>query len=250
MEKANEIKNIIQEAKNICIIPNNNEPESISSALALFYTLRELSKNVNLIADELPQKLSFLTPSIDFINTPKNFVISIPRSSADVSQIYYEKNDDNLKIHLTIDKGQIKKENLSFYFEDAKPDLIITLGIQDFQKQLSDKLNPFGFLLGSSILNIDNNYQANKKFGTINIIEPESIAEITSNIIEIAEGKINDHAATSLLTGLIIYYENFKSHKTSADVFNMAADLIKKGAKNREIMDNLYKSMDNEIKIL
>ena len=250
MEKVNEVKNIIQEAKNICIIPNNNEPESISSALALFYTLRELNKNVNLITDELPRRLSFLTPSIDFINTPKNFVISIPRSSADVSQIYYEKNEDNLKIHLTIDKGQIKKENLSFYFEDAKPDLIITLGIRDFQKQLSEKLNPFGFLLGSSILNIDNDYQSNKKFGTVNIIEPESIAELTLEIINIAEGKINENAATSLLTGLIIYYENFKSHKTSADVFDTAAELIKKGARNREIVDNLYKSTDNEINVL
>ncbi len=250
MEKANEIKNIIREANTICIIPNDNEPESISSALALFYTLRELNKNVNLILDDLPKKLNFLTPSIDFINTPKNFVISIPRSSADVSQIYYEKNEDNLKIHLTIDKGQIKKESLSFYFEDAKPDLIITLGIQDFQKQLSQKLNSFGFLLGSSILNIDNDYQVNKKFGTVNIIEPESITELTLEIINIAEGIINKNAANCLLAGLIIYYENFKSHKTSADVFDTAADLIKKGAKNTEIIDNLYRSTDDEINIL
>src|SRR3989344_3105551 len=236
MEKANEIKNIIQEANTICLIPNNNEPESIVSALALFYTLRELHKNVNLIIDELPKKLSFLTPSIDFISTPKNFVISIPRSLADISQIYYEKNDDNLKIHLTIDKGQVKKESLSFYFEDTKQDLIITLGIQDFHKQLSEKLNSFGFLLGSSILNIDNNSQ-NKKFGAINVVEPESIIEIILYMVRTMDIEISKSAANCLLTGLIIYYENFKSHKTSSDVFEVAAEMIKKGADNNQIID-------------
>lgn len=250
MEQANEIKNQILEAKNICLIPNDNEPESLACSLALFYTLKELNKNVNLIVDELPKKLNFLTPSIDFISSPKNFVISVPRSSADVSQIYYEKNEDSLKIHLTVDKGQIKKENLSFYFEDAKPDLIITLGIQDFQKQLSEKLNSFGFLLGSAILNLDNN-QDNKRFGGINIIEEKSIAEIVLEIQKtIAEGQLNPGAANCLLTGLTIYYENFKSEKTNPGVFETAAELIKKGASNKLISDNLNSTTNIEANLL
>jgi len=249
MEKVNEIKNAIQQANNICLIPNNNEPESIVSALALFYTLKELNKNVNLIIDELPQKLNFLTPSIDFINTPKNFVISIPRSSADISQIYYEKNEHHLKIHLTIDKGRIKKENLAFYFEDAKPDLIITIGIQDFHQQLSERLNSFGFLLGSSILNIDNDFK-NKKFGTINIVELGSLTEIILNAIRTIGWQISQNSANCLLSGLMIYYENFKSRKTSSDVFETAAELIKRGANNNQITENLYKTTDNEMNIL
>ena len=98
MESLQEAKKCIAEANNICIIPSQtNEPESLTSALALFYTLKELHKNVNPIMEDLPEKLSFLTPSLDFISSPKNFVISIPRAQADVSQIYYEKNEDKQK---------------------------------------------------------------------------------------------------------------------------------------------------------
>ncbi|MBI1866305.1 MAG: hypothetical protein HYS02_00885, partial [Candidatus Staskawiczbacteria bacterium] len=127
MNDLEQAKQLIGEAKNIYVIPSeSNEPESIASALALFYTLKELNKNVNLIIENLPEKLMFLIPSLDFIAYPKNLVISVPRKIADVSQIYYEKNDEALKIHLTIDKGNVKKENVSFYFSEPRPDLIIT----------------------------------------------------------------------------------------------------------------------------
>ena len=50
-------KQLIGETKNIYIIPaQTNEPESIVCALALFYTLKELNKNVNLVIEELPEK--------------------------------------------------------------------------------------------------------------------------------------------------------------------------------------------------
>jgi hypothetical protein len=145
---------LISEAKNVYLIPSE-EPEAITSTMALFYTLKELSKNVNLIIDNLPENLKFLAPSLDFISYPKNFVISVPNSVAQVSQIYYEKNSDALKIHLTLENGNIKKDNIAFYFAETKPDLIITIGIKDYAKELDEKLNSFGFLLDSPILNID-----------------------------------------------------------------------------------------------
>src|SRR3989344_2254000 len=186
MESLQEIKQLIIDAKNICVIPSQtNEPESLSAALALFYTLKEIGKNVNLIIQELPENLGFLTPSLDYISQPKNFVISIPKSAAQISQVYYEKSDESLKIHLTIDKGTIKKDNISLYFSDAKPDLIITLGIQNFQKELEGKLDSFGFLLDSPIVNIDNNSE-NLKFGKINAIEQKSLTEMVLEITKAA----------------------------------------------------------------
>jgi len=273
MEALQEVKQLIVDAKNICIIPSEeNESESVLNALALFYTLKELNKNVNLIIEDFPEKFSFLIPSLDFINSPKNFIISIPRSEADVSQVYYEKNEDNLKIHLTIDKGRIKKENISFYFSDAKPDLVITLGVKDFQKQLSNKLDSFGFLLDSPILNIDNEEPfvsehstelsrspqgENKKFGKINLIKNSSLSEIVLDIVksidlpaQAGENLIDKNVATCLLTGLITYYENFKSAKTNSQIFEIAAELIKKGASNEEVINNLYKTTEQETNFL
>ncbi|MFA6190487.1 MAG: hypothetical protein WC711_03235 [Candidatus Staskawiczbacteria bacterium] len=229
-----EAKNLIAEAKNIYLI-TSQEPEAIVATLALFYTLKDLGKNVNLLIDNLPENLKFLSPSLDFISYPKNFVISIPNKVAQISQIYYEKNDEALKIHLTLDGGNIKKENIAFYFSETKPDLIITVGVKDYQKELAEKLDSFGFLLDSPVLNIDNS-KDNQKFGKINLIEGTSLSEIIVNLFE----ELKLESSKCLLTGLVIYTDNFKN-KVTADVFALASALMKKGADLKEIINNIYK---------
>lgn len=251
-----EFKNLISEAKNICIIPQQiNEPESLSAALALFYTLRELGKNVNLICENVPEQLQFLIPSPDFITQPKNFVISIPRNVADISEVHYEKNEDNLKIHLTIERGQIKKDNVSFYFTDAKPDAVITIGIKDFKEELENTLDSFGFLLNVPIINIDSGDfpftqpiegRENKKFGQINIIEAKSLSEIVLDVIKNIDGALAiKNTAHCLLTGLTLHYENFQHQNTTPEVFELCATLMKLGADRRQILSNLYPQKTN-----
>lgn len=242
MENVAQAKQLISEAKNIYIIPNpDNEPDSVASALALFYTLKELNKNVNLIIDDFPEKLKFLVPSADFISYPKNFVISIPNNVAEVSQIYYEKNNDNLKIHLALDRGNIKKDNISFYFSETKPDLIITLGINDYQAALKNKLNSFGFLLDSPVLNIDNK-QNNKNFGKINVIEDRSLSELCFELINNPSADlIKKEPAACFLTGVVAHTENLSNSKLLPETFEIISMLIKKGANLGEIRENLYK---------
>ncbi len=246
MEIPQEAKQLISEAKNICIIPNDNpNGESIPAALALFYTLKELNKNVNLIIEEFPEKFQFLLPSLDYISYPKNFVISIPQKTAEISQVYYEKNEEGLKIHLMVDKGNIKKESLSFYFSESKPDLTITLGIKDFKTELAGKLNSYGFLLDSPILNIDNtslnSVQENQNFGKINIIKDSSLSEIALGLVKNPHVEsIKKQSANCFLAGLVIYTENFGNLKTTQEVFETAGLLMKIGADLKEIKNNIF----------
>ncbi len=241
MENIQESNQIIAEAKNICLIPSD-VPEAVTSTLALFYTLKEMGKNVNLIIDAVPENLKFLTPSLDFISYPKNFVISVPNRIADVSQIHYEKNSEAVKIFLTLESGSIKKEDISFYFSETKPDLVITVGIKDYSEQLKNKLNSFGFLLDSPILNIDNTIDAteNKKFGKINLLAESSLTETIFTLIKNTdEDSIKKELASCLLSGLVIYTENFKNNIT-ADIFEIAGSLMKKGADLKEIASHIY----------
>jgi hypothetical protein len=229
------MENLIAEAKNIYLI-TSQESEAITSTLALFYTLKDLGKNVNLLLDTLPENLKFLAPSLDFISYPKNFVMSIPNSVAQVSQIYYEKNDEALKVHLTLENGTIKKDNISFYFSEAKPDIVITIGIKDYQKELSEKLDSFGFLLDAPILNIDNS-KDNQKFGKINLIGEASLTEIIVSLTD----NVNKESSECLLAGLVIYTDNFKKNITS-DIFQLASNLMKQGANIEEITNNINTS--------
>ena len=231
-----ETKNLISESKNIYLI-TSQEPEAITSTLALFYTLKDLGKNVNLILETLPENLKFLSPSLDFISYPKNFVLSIPNTVANISQIYYEKNNEALKIHLTLESGSIKKDNISFYFSETKPDLIITIGIKDYQKELSEKLNSFGFLLDSPVVDIDNS-QDNQKFGKINLIGEGSLSEIIFGLASAQGAPIKKEPAQCLLAGLVVYTENFKN-KITANIFETASQLMKAGANLEEITKNI-----------
>ena len=231
-----EAKQLIADSKNIYLM-TSQEPEAITSTLALFYTLKDLGKNVNLVMDTLPENLKFLAPSLDFISYPKNFVISIPNSVAQISQISYEKSSDALKVHLTLEGGNIKKDNIAFYFAESKPDLIITIGIKDYRKELSEKLNSFGFLLESPIVDIDTSagsVQVNQKFGKINLIGDSSLSEIISGITE----NLKKEPAECLLAGLVIYTGNFKN-KITANIFEMASTFMKKGADLKTITDNI-----------
>ncbi len=244
MENIQESKNIISEAKNICLIPSE-APEAATSALALFYTLKEMGKNVNLI-DSIPENLKFLTPSLDFISYPKNFVISIPNRLAEISQVYYEKDAEALKVFLTVENGKIKKEDVSFYFSETKPDLVITFGIKDYLKELQGKLNSFGFLLDSPILNIDSSadstqdtMQENKKFGKINIVKESSLTQTVFEVIKgINANPIKKELAECLLSGVIIHTENFRKN-LSAEIFDTSSVLMKTGADLKKIIDNL-----------
>ena len=248
MDSIKEAAQLVSQSKNICLIPSqNNDLESIASALALFYTLKELNKNANLIIENFPEKLNFLIPSLDFISTPKNFVISIPRNSAEISQVYYEKTEESLKIHLALDKGNIKKENISFYFSQAKPDMVIALGVKDLHSHLQNQLDSFGFILDSPILNIDSElpgliHNGNKKFGKINLVEEKSISETILDLIKSLGGHlITKYIANCILTGLAVHYEHLKSAKTKPETFQLFAELAKSGADHHQIVSSLHK---------
>ena len=250
MENIIEAGKLISRAKTICIIPDENGGDVNSAcALALFYTLRELNKNVNLITEKFPDRLGFLIPSLDFISLPKNFVISIPQNTADITQIYYEKSEDGLKIHLTLGKGNIKKNDLSFYYSESKPDLIITLGINDFKKHLLENLNSYGFLLDSPILNIDKSSE-NTLYGAINLADGALMSEKVKKIIDVlGENLIDANISGSLLSALILETDNFRG-ESQYETFEAASYLIKKGASHQQIVKNIYGSQNQQINFL
>jgi len=76
----------------------------------------------------------------------------------------------------------------------------------------------------------------NKNFGKVNLVKDCSFAEIIIDIIKlINEGNIKKETANCLLAGLIIYTDNFKNSKITAQIFETAGFLMKNGAKINNI---------------
>lgn len=252
MDVLNQAKNLIAKSQNILIIPESEiQGDKLGSALALFFTLKKLGKNVNLLTGKIPEKFNFLVnPDL---SPAGSFVISVNTAGKEISKMRYEKNNNDLKIYLALDKGEIKNEDVSFLrqrtFGEAErnPDLLIALGIQSLEGQEQ--------LLGEApILNIDNQPN-NENFGEVNIIETtSSLAEIVTNLIELMDEEkelFNEEIATCLLTGLIWSSQNFRNPRTRPKTFKTSAFLIEKGADHQKIIQHLYKQKSiSQIKLL
>ncbi|MBI2450304.1 MAG: hypothetical protein HYV47_02065 [Candidatus Nealsonbacteria bacterium] len=240
MESLNLAKNIIEKSQDILIFPSPElQGDSLGSALALFYTLKKMGKNVNVNINDIPEKFRFLTMGLPADSG--NFVISIDTENKEISQMRYEKNGKDLKIYLTLNKGEIQGGDISFLpyqTTDGRPinmDLLISLGAQS----LENIPHHFWKL---PILNIDNQPQ-NENFGEVNLIEmTSSLAEITNSLIRsMDEALLDEKTATCLLAGIIWSSQNFRSPRTRPKTFETSAFLIEKGANHQEVVQHLYK---------
>ncbi|MFA6305251.1 MAG: bifunctional oligoribonuclease/PAP phosphatase NrnA [Candidatus Gracilibacteria bacterium] len=102
---------------------------------------------------------------------------------------------------------------------------------------------PDFFNSGITILNIDH-HASNDNFGTINIVDvlAPSATTIVYRFFKFLGVEIDKDMATCLLSGVYSDTGSFMHSNTSQEVFEIASDLILKGADFRAIVKLLFKS--------
>lgn len=140
------------------------------------------------------------------------------------------------KIPLVVIKGGVPN-NLIFLpgsnvvqseLSSIDADLIIVFGCNKIERtglaqlQNTDKL----------IINFDH-HPDNANFGTVNVVDPETaaVAELVYYFLKFAEAEIDKDMATCMLTGIFTDTGGFKHANTSAEALEVAAELLKKGAR-------------------
>jgi len=96
----------------------------------------------------------------------------------------------------------------------------------------------------TTILNIDH-HPNNENYGEINLVDltATSTTEILATLIENFEASlIDENIATNLLTGIIVETNSFQHVKTTPRAFLRASALVSAGAKQQEIVKELYKT--------
>lgn len=127
MEQLNQAKELIQDSKNILIFISKDILEKdFKNILILSYTLDKLGKNVNLSFDKLPKNLDFLVKDLDPCFLQKNLTISIDAPETRVSQIYFEKNETGLNLHLISQGETIDPNNIKLNSHNFEPQLLIS----------------------------------------------------------------------------------------------------------------------------
>jgi phosphoesterase RecJ-like protein len=109
-----------------------------------------------------------------------------------------------------------------------KFDLVITFGCSKIDRTGFAPLNT----IEAPVINFDH-HPDNTQFGQVNVVDEQTaaVAELVYYFLQSKRVRLNFEIATCLLTGIFTDTGGFKHANTSAEVMEVAAALLKKGAR-------------------
>ena len=205
-DKTNQILRLIEEAGSIAILPSKTAGiDSFSSAVGLYYMLKDEGKNVSIIYQgAIPEDFGSVDDvEISNSSSSRELLVSVDYSGTSASKVNYSTENDILHFSISpidrdFDLSRVKSEIKGFDY-----DLVITIGApsrNDLGKLLEDVGGGFG---GVDILNIDNS-ERNQRFGNINVVDPsfDSISLLVLNHALKWNLVVSSRAAEALLKGI------------------------------------------------
>lgn len=216
MEELLRLKNCIETAQNIGILAKlNADNDAIGTTLALFFALKNANKNVFFAGQEIPEKLPELLKGKEH----KKLHISF---KDDVSEVYYEKKENSIDLYLTPKNENITGESFSYKIISGSDsistgsnyDVLITIGIEEFQEVESLCNDNLDQLYGCDIVNIDTNL-SNQNYGEINIVQDgQSLSQLVSCILKyLGKDYLNKEISSFLLFSLASSDKNVRNKK-------------------------------------
>ncbi len=231
-------------------LPKHPNGDTLGGSLALAAFLRKLNKDVEIYCEEKDfGNLSFL-PGIEEIHHeilfPKSFIISVKTNNAKLDELSYDLLPENVNIYLKPKEGVFSPEDVSFSSDVTQFNLIICVDVPSLEAlgALYEKNAEMFFAVPK--VNIDNHIH-NDNYGNINIVDvtASSSSEILLALLRDYEASLIDQdIATNLLTGIITETNSFQHNRTTPSSFINASELIAYGAKQQEIVRNLFKTKE------
>lgn len=238
-------------SSNVLLLPSSPaDGDSLGSALALYLVFQKLGKKATVISSEpVPKDLRFL-PMIEKINgefkSDKDFVITV---NADVKEVRHEITPGKVNIILTQDQEKkITPDDVSFSQGLDQYDLVVVVDTADLQQlgKFYEKHPDIFYKL--PVINIDH-HASNFEFGTLNHVQITASAttEIMFALLKTMEEKVSQplidaDVATLLLAGIITDTGSFQHSNTTPQAFLATAELLKRGARQQEIIKHVYKT--------
>lgn len=249
-----QIINLINKSQKILLLTHAKaDCDGLGSMISMYLALKALGKEVVAATnDPAPEALSFL-PSINIVQnsiSSNNFVIQLDITKTPLSKIKYNMNDDHSKVNIIITpkEGTFSQEDLSFEKGDATFDLIMTFDTGNLEHlgPIYDQNSEMFF--STPLINIDH-HASNTDYGQVNYVDmvAASTTEVLLDLLQEMERHfeksfINEDVATLLLAGLITDTGSFQHANTSPRAMEVAAKLLDYGARQQEIIKNIYKT--------
>lgn len=248
-----QINKFIEKSNNILITTHAKaDGDAIGAAVSTYLVLKALGKNVSIVnSDSVAENLEFL-PSVQTVKneiaSSSEFIISINTSKNPIEKLKYNALDGKLNIIISPKNGLINSDDVEFIKNKSKFDLIFVLdsgNLEHLGKTYSENIDMF---FETAIINIDH-HASNTDFGQVNLVNStaSSTTEILFEYFSDLEKKldkklIDENIATLLLAGIITDTGSFQNANTSPKSMDIAAKLLDLGARQQEIIKNIYKT--------
>lgn len=231
------IKDLLPQAQTVVILlPESANRDSLAGALGLYLSLKEMGKQVTIASPRPPTVgLSHLV-GINKLVTElgnKNFVISLDYVEGSIEKVSYniEGNKFNLVIEPRVGAPLINEKNVSYTYRGIAADVIITVGalsLESLGKYYSDNPELFS---QKPVIAIHNNPKT-QSFGKVQLVRPSaSVSELIAQLIRQGEMPLNGDIASNLYDGITAGSRNFTDPEVDADLFDVAAFLLRSGAR-------------------
>lgn len=256
MSKAvyDQINNLIEKSRKILLLTHAKaDCDGVGSAITVYMLLKELGKDVAVATnDPVAESMRFL-PSIEILQNSlagnSEFVISIDISKTPISKIKYNAEEHRMNIIITPKEGSFSPADVSFnQGGKSEYDLIMIFDTGNLEHLGPLYDNNVELFYNTPIINVDH-HASNTDYGQVNLVDVTSASttEVLYEFLVDLEDRMNQKLitadmATLLLAGLITDTGSFQHANTSPKSMETAAKLLDLGARQQEIIKNIYKT--------
>ncbi|MBI2031483.1 MAG: hypothetical protein HYT08_02600 [Candidatus Levybacteria bacterium] len=237
-----QINDYINKANKIGIaVGKTLQIDDLAGALALYLSLEKQGKNVSIASPAETLVQHSVIFGIDrvkssFDEAAGDMTVSFPYQEGEIEKISYTLEDGFLNI--IVKAGE---EGLSFSEKDVvfkrssgNPDLLFVVGTPRLS-DLEKIFDPHAFK-DTAVVNIDNKAD-NQGFGDIVLASSSfsSVSEKVADLMLSLNFPMDPDIAQNLLLGIEDATSSFQNPRTSSLAFEMAANLLKKGARRKNV---------------
>lgn len=220
-----EFKALLDSAHSVAILlPKNPSYDLVAAALALKLSLEGSAKNP-IVSCPDPMTVEFhRLVGADTVTSnfgSRNLVITFPGQTELVDKISYNVENGELQLVVTpkINTPGIDYRRLKFVSAGAQADLVILVGVHD----LTD--------MGQIYLDAKEFLKSVRQYSISDLPASEAVTHLIGG----AQLPLDADAASNLLSGLQKATNYFQDSTVSADTFEAAALLLRRGARRHEV---------------
>lgn len=165
---------------------------------------------------------------------PKKFVISVKKTGADVQNVQWQQDRENLNIYISAVDGLMNGNGLRFNVTGADYDLALLPGVKSLE-ELGALAQQKNFFMDVKLFSIGSDLNLNEKYNHSSSNLPNLTTLSEQVLASMDQSQIKAMTAQILFSGILLETKQLTSEIKSSEIFTNLRKLADKGAKTTSV---------------